>query len=63
MMGSEWQVPALIPKAELEGEMGDSQMGHCKHISRAKLYTSLLTLLTQLRQFSSFSVPGNYILV
>jgi hypothetical protein len=33
MMGSEWQVAALIPKAELEGEMGDPQMGHCKHIS------------------------------
>jgi recombination protein RecA len=25
-MGSEWHVAALVPKAELEGEMGDSQM-------------------------------------
>jgi RecA/RadA recombinase len=56
MMGSEWQVAALIPKAELEGEMGDSQMAlQADFISKAlhKLTHSLNSAQTVLIFFSS----------
>jgi RecA/RadA recombinase len=41
VMGSEWQVAALVPKAELEGEMGDSQMA-----LQARLMSKALRKLT-----------------
>jgi RecA/RadA recombinase len=56
MMGSEWQVAALIPKAELEGEMGDSQMAlQARFMSKAlhKLTRSLNSAQTVLIFFSS----------
>jgi RecA/RadA recombinase len=56
MMGSEWQVAALIPKAELKGEMGDSQMALQAHfMSKAlhKLAHSLNSAQTVLIFFSS----------
>jgi RecA/RadA recombinase len=56
MMGSEWQVAALIPKAELEGEMGDSQMAlQARFMSKAlhKLTHSLNSAQTVLIFFSS----------
>jgi recombination protein RecA len=39
--GLEWQVAALVPKAELEGEMGDSQMA-----LQARLMSKALRKLT-----------------
>jgi RecA/RadA recombinase len=56
MMGFEWQVAALIPKAELEGEMGDSQMAlQARFMSKAlhKLTHSLNSAQTVLIFFSS----------